>query len=170
MITNLNNPLLFRDTANGSTHFRFPSDVVFVALSASGLLQNPIAAETTPTTPAEGDMWLDLSGTAAGDAATTAGVWRQYDGTAFVAAPTLQSQFDALDTLTSIGAADIAARDALTVQPGDLVYVMDASADPTVDAGAALYRRNDANTGYDKLTEFESLDVSVAAPTQLAVV
>lgn len=52
--------------------------------------------------------------------------------------------------------ADIAGRDELTAaQRSGLVMVVDASADPTVDAGAALY-------GYDtdwiKISEYESLD------------
>ena len=56
--------------------------------------------------------------------------------------------------------ADIAARNALTgLSPGDQAYVTDASADATVDAGAALYVYDGA--AWNKIAEFESLDLSV---------
>lgn len=61
-------------------------------------------------------------------------------------------------------AADIAARDALTsLNVGDRVFVVDASADATVGSGWAVYRVG--STGpitYDKVQEQESLDVTVS--------
>ena len=66
-------------------------------------------------------------------------------------------------------AATIAARDALTVandgiKTNDFVYVVDASGDPTVNSGAALYIAT--VTGgvitYDKMAEYESMDVVVS--------
>ncbi len=57
--------------------------------------------------------------------------------------------------------ADIAARDALALTVNSFVVVQDASADATVDAGAALYVWDNANTTYSKLSEFESLDVVI---------
>lgn len=52
----------------------------------------------------------------------------------------------------------IAARDALaSPNSGDLAYVTDASADATVNAGAALYAYDGA--AWQKIAEFESLDV-----------
>lgn len=61
--------------------------------------------------------------------------------------------------------ANIAARDALTgddLWHGRLCYVLDASADVTVDAGAALYIYDEDNTDWIKLTEFESLDLDLS--------
>lgn len=58
--------------------------------------------------------------------------------------------------------ADIAARDALTkVISGTLCWVEDASADPTVDVGAAAYLAQvaDGKTTWVKVAEAESLDV-----------
>ncbi len=57
--------------------------------------------------------------------------------------------------------ADITARDALTLAANGLVLVTDASADPSVDAGAAMYFYDQATDTYIKVTEFESLDVTV---------
>lgn len=58
--------------------------------------------------------------------------------------------------------ANIAARDGLTgLSEGDRVFVGDASADASVDAGWAVYRYN--GTDFDKIQEQESLDVSVSS-------
>lgn len=54
----------------------------------------------------------------------------------------------------------IADRDALGPEY-KLVWVLDASADPTVDAGGALYARDEPN-GWIKLAETESMDFMVA--------
>jgi len=65
-----------------------------------------------------------------------------------------------LGTASTEVVADIAARNALTgLSPGDQAYVTDASADATVDAGAALYVYDGA--AWNKIAEFESLDLSV---------
>lgn len=68
----------------------------------------------------------------------------------------------ALDLSNSAGfAADIAARDALVLTKSSFVFVADASADPTVDAGAALYFYNQPAATYTKVAEYESLDVVI---------
>ncbi|YCH23169.1 hypothetical protein M1D96_06595 [Pseudomonas sp. D1-3] len=57
--------------------------------------------------------------------------------------------------------ADIAARDALiaTLDANAMILVVDASADPTVEAGSALYAyAADTDTTY-KIAEYESMDV-----------
>lgn len=57
--------------------------------------------------------------------------------------------------------ADIPARDAITgldLFTGLAAYVVDASADGTVDSGAALYVYN---SGWVKISEFESLDITI---------
>jgi hypothetical protein len=55
--------------------------------------------------------------------------------------------------------ADITTRDALTLDRNALVLVLDAAADLTVTAGAALYVYQTSDTSYTKVSEFESLDV-----------
>lgn len=62
-------------------------------------------------------------------------------------------------------AADITARDALTLDTGDEVYVVDASADGTVTAGGAKYIWD--GSAFIKMAEDESFDVAIA-PTDLA--
>ena len=59
-------------------------------------------------------------------------------------------------------AADIAARDAMTLTKSTFVYVADATADATVTAGAAMYLYDLANTTWHKVTEYESLDLELS--------
>jgi hypothetical protein len=56
---------------------------------------------------------------------------------------------------------DIAARDALTATNGKYVLVLDASADATVVSGAASYVWRAATSQWIKLTEYESLDLTI---------
>lgn len=58
--------------------------------------------------------------------------------------------------------ANIAARNALVLNRNAVVYVIDATGDNTVTAGAASYLFNNANDTWIKLTEFESLDAAVS--------
>ena len=58
--------------------------------------------------------------------------------------------------------ADIDARDALTPATNIFVLVQDASDDPTVATGAALYVWDNVGADWIKVTEYESLDVVVA--------
>lgn len=70
---------------------------------------------------------------------------------------------DAVSTFTNIRVVpNIAARDALSPSRNVLVLVLDATADTTVAAGAALYVY-DAEVGnkWDKVAEYESMDVSL---------
>lgn len=55
---------------------------------------------------------------------------------------------------------DIAARDAITgMNVGDQAWVIDASADPTVDRGGAKYIYQSEEVGWVKTAEAESMDV-----------
>ena len=54
---------------------------------------------------------------------------------------------------------DITARDALALTSNAMIIVEDASGDPTVNTGAALYGYKHSDTSFRKLSEFESLDV-----------
>ena len=56
---------------------------------------------------------------------------------------------------------DIASRDALILTKNTQVLVVDASADPTVDSGAATYVWNTSNSTWTKISEAESLDLSI---------
>jgi len=60
-----------------------------------------------------------------------------------------------------ITAANITARDALGLTANSVVWVVDATADATVNSGGALYLWDNANTAWVKLAEFESMDVVV---------
>lgn len=58
--------------------------------------------------------------------------------------------------------ANIAARNALNPTSNAMVVVLDASADPTVNSGSALYAYQLSTTTWIKLSEYESLDVNLA--------
>lgn len=58
-------------------------------------------------------------------------------------------------------AADITARDALTLTKNGFVLVADATADNTVTAGAALYFYDATGEAFIKVSEFESMDVTI---------
>jgi hypothetical protein len=57
--------------------------------------------------------------------------------------------------------ADIAARDALNPTANAMAVVLDASADPTVNSGSALYAYQFSTTSWLKLSEYESLDFTL---------
>jgi hypothetical protein len=57
--------------------------------------------------------------------------------------------------------ADIAARDALQLTENTQVMVLDASADATVDSGAATYIYRASNDTFTKISEAESLDLAL---------
>lgn len=67
-------------------------------------------------------------------------------------------------------AADVAARDALTdLKVGDRVFVTDASADGSVDAGWAVYRLQSTGPNvFEKIQEQESMDLVISASTNLS--
>lgn len=72
----------------------------------------------------------------------------------------------ALASLPSSGApvlfvANIAARDALAPDDAVFVLVQDATGDPTVSVGAALYAWNPATSTWLKVAEYESMDVQL---------
>lgn len=67
---------------------------------------------------------------------------------------------DALSDLNALEVVpDIAARDALVLERNALALVIDATADPTVDAGSALYAYVEADASWVKVAEYESMDV-----------
>ena len=75
----------------------------------------------------------------------------------------ISTAIGALDVSNSVEfAANIAARDAMTLTKSAFVYVADATADATVSAGAAMYLYDLANTTWHKVTEYESLDLELS--------
>ena len=72
----------------------------------------------------------------------------------------ISTAIGALDMSNSVEfAANIAARNAMTLTKSGFVYVADATADATVSAGAAMYLYDFTNTTWHKVTEYESLDL-----------
>jgi hypothetical protein len=57
--------------------------------------------------------------------------------------------------------ADITARNALTPTNGKYVLVLDATGDPTVSSGAASYVWRASTSQWIKLTEYESMDMTI---------
>lgn len=59
--------------------------------------------------------------------------------------------------------ADIAARDALilTLEKSSFILVLDASADPTVESGSALYAYDFETATVHKIAEYESMDLII---------
>lgn len=57
--------------------------------------------------------------------------------------------------------ANIAGRNALNLTSNGLALVLDATADATVGAGAAMYVFNHSNTTWYKVAEYESMDVTL---------
>lgn len=64
---------------NGVSEKAFSSDILFISMTAAGLLQNGIVSDTAPASPAQGDYWLNTS-----NGNEVASVWNTYDGVAFV--------------------------------------------------------------------------------------
>lgn len=71
----------------------------------------------------------------------------------------IDAKIAALSTLQVV--ADIAERDGLTVVEGNEAYVLDASADSTVNSGAAKYVYD--GTNWVKVSEAESMDIDFAS-------
>lgn len=76
----------------------------------------------------------------------------------------IQAMIDA--SISSLGSTnivdDITARDALTPGNGDQVLVIDASGDGTVATGAATYIYRLSNTTWVKISEAESMDLTLS--------
>ena len=57
--------------------------------------------------------------------------------------------------------ADIASRDALSLADNAVVLVLDASSDSSVNSGAATYIYSDASSSFEKIAEYESMDLAI---------
>lgn len=84
---------------------------------------------------------------------------------------------DFVGAVRDFTAVDIPARDAGTLVPsgntvktGDRIFVTDATGDPTVDTGWAVYRVvSTGPTVFEKIQEQESMDLVISAATNLGV-
>lgn len=136
---------------------------------------------TLPATLAANAFYYVLNGNFAESYVTdNAGVAKALGNSAMINAlidQALANWSGAASTVSIV--ADIAARDALiaTLDANAMILVVDASADPTVDAGSALYAyAADTETIY-KIAEYESMDVvlnwadivggPISTPTQI---
>lgn len=93
------------------------------------------------------DMYLSTS-----DGASTRHIISQAD-----IATMITNAVGAFNTVEVV--ADIAARNALAPTANIQVLVLDASSDPSVTTGAALYVYDHATTTWHKVSEYESMDV-----------
>lgn len=78
--------------------------------------------------------------------------------------PDIQAMIDAAVAAGSGGTIivdTIAARDAISAENAQTVYVVDASADATVTTGGATYIWRESTTSWIKMSEAESLDLSL---------
>lgn len=123
-----------------------------LTISRVNALPEVLAAETIYLVKTGYELTLTVTGTFDGPVAST--VSKAWVNTA------ISNAIDALDTSNSVEfAADIAARNAMTLTKSTFVYVADATADETVAAGAAMYLYDSATTTWHKVTEYESLDL-----------
>lgn len=137
-----------------------------IAAMGNGLGSGLSALDTRVTT-AEADINALETGLAATNATVTANAAAAstYTNTKHAEAlayadSAVSNAVAALDLSNSaVYAANIAARDALTLTKNSFVMVADASADATVETGAALYFYNLATTSYVKVAEYESMDL-----------
>lgn len=115
-------------------------------------LPGTLAAETIYIVKTGNELTLTVTGNTGAVVATT--VSKADVNTA------ISTAIGALGVSNSVEfAADIAARDAMTLTKSTFVYVADATADATVGAGAAMYLYDHSNTAWHKVTEYESLDL-----------
>ena len=117
-------------------------------------LPDPLVASTLYLVKNGTELTITVTGT---DAAVVAKTVTSSDISAAVA-----SAISALDLQPGVQyAADIAARDALELTKNSIVFVADATGDATVTAGSASYFYELATDSYTKVSELESLDVTV---------
>ena len=117
-------------------------------------LPGTLAAETIYLVKTGNELTLTVTGNTGAVVATT--VSKADVNTA------ISTAIGALEMSNSVEfAADINARNALTLTKSTFVYVADATIDETVSAGAAMYLYDFPNETWHKVTEYESLDLVV---------
>ena len=123
-----------------------------LTISRVNALPETLAAETIYLVKTGNELTLTVTGNTGAVVATT--VSKADVDTA------ISTAIGALEMSNSVVfAADINARDALTLTKSTFVYVADATIDETVTAGAAMYLYDLTNETWHKVTEYESLDL-----------
>lgn len=123
-----------------------------LTISRVNALPGTLAAETIYLVKTGTELTLTVTGATGAVVATT--VSKADVNTA------ISTAIGSLDMSNSVEfAANIAARDAMTLTKSAFVYVADATGDATVTAGAAMYLYNLTDTTWHKVTEYESLDL-----------
>ena len=126
-----------------------------LTISRVNALPETLAAETIYLVKTGNELTLTVTGNTGAVVATT--VSKADVNTA------ISTAIGALGMSNSVEfAADIAARDAMTLTKSTFVYVADATGDATVTAGAAMYLYDLTNTTWHKVTEYESLDLELS--------
>ena len=126
-----------------------------LTISRVNALPETLAAETIYLVKTGTELTLTVTGNTGAVVATT--VSKADVNTA------ISTAIGALDMSNSVEfAADIAARDAMTLTKSTFVYVADATVDESVNAGAAMYLYDFTNTTWHKVTEYESLDLALS--------
>lgn len=123
-----------------------------LTISRVNALPETLAAETIYLVKTGTELTLTVTGNTGAVVATT--VSKADVNTA------ISTAIGALDMSNTVEfAANIAARDAMTLTKSAFVYVADATADATVTAGAAMYLYDYGGETWHKVTEYESLDL-----------
>ncbi len=126
-----------------------------LTISRVNALPETLAAETIYLVKTGTELTLTVTGATGAVVATT--VSMADVNTA------ISTSIGALDTSNLVEfAADIAARDAMTLTKSTFVYVADATGDETVNAGAAMYLYDFTNESWHKVTEYESQDLALS--------
>ena len=126
-----------------------------LTISRVNALPEALAAETIYLVKTGSELTLTVTGATGAVVATT--VSKADVNTA------ISTAIGGLGVSNSVGfAADIDARDAMTLTKSAFVYVADATADRTVSAGAAMYLYDLTNATWHKVTEYESLDLELS--------
>ncbi len=123
-----------------------------LTISRVNALPGTLTPETIYLVKTGTELTLTVTGTTGSVVATT--VTKADVNTA------ISTAIGALDLSNSVEfAANITARNSLSLSKSTFVYVADATADATVAAGAAMYLFDSATTTWHKVTEYESLDL-----------
>ena len=126
-----------------------------LTISRVNALPETLAAETIYLVKTGNELTLTVTGNTGGVVATTVSM-ADVDSA-------ISNAIGAMDTSNIVQfAADINARDAMSLTKSTFVYVADATIDETVSAGAAMYLYDSVGETWHKVTEYESLDLELS--------
>lgn len=119
------------------------------------------AVTSLPSSPEADSFYFVLNGDYAESYLTTTGGIPKQIGNSLMVNELIEDALDNQSLNQVVIVPDIAARDALEndAETNLMVLVLDATADPTVDDGSALYAYEVGTNTWYKLAEYESMDV-----------